>query len=489
MLSYSDWVQRLLVCLALFALPIPAQTTDQPLKIGSVTVQGSFRTRLEMWDWFDTGDAGQYAFSGNQLRLNFSQRKKRFDWFFELEAPFLLALPEDAVQPVPQGQLALGGTYYAANSRNRFAGMLFPKQGYLRFKNLFGDTRQSLRVGRFEFSDGAETTPANATLAWLKRERVSQRLIGPFGWSHVGRSFDGIHYVADTKKANVTFVGALPTRGAFQVDGWGNLNVGFGYLSLNGGFNRGKNAGDWRLFGIYYQDWRRIVKTDNRSAAARNADLANIRIGAFGGHYLHTVETSAGDLDFTLWGVLETGKWGRLDHRALAGIAEAGWQPNFAPRLKPWLRAGYSHTSGDSNPNDNRHETFFQFLPTPRPYARTPFFDMINNNDLSASLLLRPHRSITLRSEFHSLSLAQANDQWVLGGGAFQPWTFGYVGRPSGGAQSLANLWDINADWTINPHYSATLYYSRSPSKSVIRNIYPGATSANFAYVELNYKF
>jgi hypothetical protein len=30
--------------------------------------------------------------------------------------------------------------------------------------------------------------------------------------------------------------------------------------------------------------------------------------------------------------------------------------------------------SGDRNPNDNRHETFLQVPPTPRNYARYPFF-------------------------------------------------------------------------------------------------------------------
>ena len=59
--------------------------------------------------------------------------------------------------------------------------MLFLKQGWIRFKGLGGPAGQSLRVGRLEFNDGAEVTPANTALAALKRDRIAQRLIGASG--------------------------------------------------------------------------------------------------------------------------------------------------------------------------------------------------------------------------------------------------------------------------------------------------------------------
>ena len=209
-----------------------AQSGYQPVKLGGVTVSGSFRTRLEAWDWFEGAGNNSYAYSGNIFRLSFAQSAKRVDWQVELAAPFLLGLPDDAIAPGAQGAMGLGANYYSANDRQRNAFMVFPKQGYVRLKGLFGHEGQSLRLGRFEFSDGAEITPKDATLAVLKRDRVSQRLIGPFGWSHAGRSFDGLHYTAAGKKLNLQVVAALPTRGAFQVDGWGHMDVGFGYASF-----------------------------------------------------------------------------------------------------------------------------------------------------------------------------------------------------------------------------------------------------------------
>ena len=149
----------------------------KPLKSGKVVVTGSIRTRLEAWDWFqaDTGD-GTYAFSGNIFRISFAQSKENYDWQVEMAAPVLLGLPDNATQ----GQLGLGATYFASNSRSQSAANIFPKQAFVRFKNLFGDSKQSVRFGRFEFVDGAEVAPKNATLVAVKRDRISMRLIGHF---------------------------------------------------------------------------------------------------------------------------------------------------------------------------------------------------------------------------------------------------------------------------------------------------------------------
>src|SRR5208282_1245682 len=129
----------------------------------------------------------------------------------------------------------------------------------------------------------SEVTPQNPTLASVKKDRIVQRLIGNYGFSDAERSFDGFHYMYSTPDLNFTAVGSIPTRGVFQTDGWGWLHTGFLYTSLTGQVGAGKKAaGEWRLFAIYYDDWRHVLKTDNRATAARQADMGNIRIGTFG---------------------------------------------------------------------------------------------------------------------------------------------------------------------------------------------------------------
>ena len=60
---------------------------------------------------------------------------------------------------------------------------------------------------------------------------------------------------------------------------------------------------------------------------------------------------------------------------------------------------------GDNNPNDGQHGTFFQVLPTPRIYARFPFYNLMNNQDAFAEVVLRPHPKWTIRSDAHFLRL------------------------------------------------------------------------------------
>ncbi len=467
------------------------QPAPEPIKIGSAALTGSVRSRLENWQWFtpNSGDPG-YSFLGNHARLNLTHIGKTNDWTIELAAPVLLGLPDNAIAPGAQGQLGMGATYFAANDRARNTAMLFPKQVFIRMKGLFGSAASSLRVGRFEFQDGSEVTAKNPTMGVVKRDRVHQRLIGPFVFTHVMRSFDGAHYVYNKPKINYTLIGAFPTRGVFQVDGWGWMKTAFVYASATGQVQRGKtNTGEWRLFGIYYNDWRQVLKQDNRPAAARAADREHISVGTFGGHYVHVTETKAGPIDFLALGAGQTGKWGMLDHRAGMVDFEAGLQPKILPKLRPWLRGGYYYGSGDGNPADGKHTTFFQLLPTARPYARFPFFDMMNNEDIFGMVTLRPHPKLTLKSEVHGLRLANRNDLWYIGGGAFQPWSFGYQARNAGGAKGLANLYDVSGDVTMNARFAITLYYGYAQGKSVTQAIYPRGKDAHLGYVELNYKF
>ncbi len=454
-------------------------------KPGVIQFQATLRSRFEAWDWFQGEANNNYAFLGNLLRLSILQSTKTYDWQIELAVPFLLGLPDDAIAPAPQNQLGLGGNYYGANHNSRNTAMAFIKQGFVRFK---GET-QSVKVGRFEFIDGSELVPKNATLAFLKTTRVNQRLVGPFGFTHVMRSFDGMHYVWNAPAGNVTFVGAIPTRGVFQTDGWGWVEAGLGYLSFNKPLVKNKQAAELRLFGIYYQDWRKVLKTDSRSAAARRNDMGNIRIGSFGGHFLYTASGAPGAVDFLAWGLGQTGKWGVLDHRAGAVAVEGGFQPAILPKLKPWVRGGYYYGSGDSDPNDSKHGTFFQILPTARPFARFPFFNLMNNEDINAALIVRPHKNVSFSSEMHALRLTSRTDLWYQGGGAFQPWTFGYTGRAASGARGLATLYDLSTDLRVNAHLSFNVYYGYANGKSVMRTIYPKGKNGSLGFVEMNVKY
>jgi hypothetical protein len=148
------------------------------------------------------------------------------------------------------------------------------------------------------------------------------------------------------------------------------------------------------VFVIEYDDWRGVLKTDNQPPSLQAANTGNIVINTFGGHSIHALDTHVGTIDLMVWGLGQTGRWGVQKQRSGALDAEAGFQPKTT-RLKPWIRGGYTWSSGDDNPVDNTHGTFFQLLPTPRPYARFPFFNMMNIEDIYGSMILRPDSKVT----------------------------------------------------------------------------------------------
>jgi len=466
------------------------QSAATPIKLGDITVTGTFRARGYGWNWFEppSGDS-QYAYSGNLLRVNLTEQRKGWEWTAELAAPFLLGLPDNATATAPQGALGLGSNYYSANGNSQYSGMVFPKQLFVRFKGLGPSEASSLQLGRFEFNDGAELVPKNATLATLKHDRISQRLIGAFGWSDAGRSFDGVRFSYSKAANDFTVLAATPTRGVFQTDGWGWNRAAFGYAAFTHEWGHGKHAADSRLFVLDYGDWRDVLKTDNRPTAVRRGDTDNIRVETFGGHSLHAFTTKAGTIDLLGWGAAQTGRWGTQTQLAYALDFEAGIQPKLLPRLKPWLRGGFTVGSGDGNPGDSRHGTFFQVLPTPRPYARFPFFNMMNTEDRFGALILRPHAKITVSSEFHALRLSNRNDLWYTGGGVFQPWTFGYTGRATSGRRSLGNLYDTSIEYRATRRTTVTGYFGHAQGLAAIQQIYPNGQNADFGYVEAAFKF
>jgi len=445
------------------------------------------RSRYEKFDWFDAPNFNDsYGFTGTQLRLSALRSTPRLDIQIDGQGTLLTNLPRNSVAPPPQGALGLGANYFAANGSRE--GAVYVRQAFVRLKGLSGKGSFA-RLGRFEFNDGTETVAKNPTLAFLKTQRISQRLIGTFAFSHIGRAFDGAQFSSPTgKTGNFTAVVARPTQGVFQLDGNPEVKgTSFAY----GAFTNSKPNSDVRLFGLIYDDTRdppASVKVDNRPLAARTADNKAIRIYTIGANAIRTIPSRGGTTDLLVWGAVQGGDWGTQKHSANAFSLEAGFQPKGA-RFRPWLRAGLFRSSGDRNPLDNRHGTFFAPLYTPRLYARFPFFNELNNTDLFSSLILRPNTKTNLRLEYHNLRLTSARDLWYSGGGAFQNTSFGYAGRPSGGKPQLANLVDGSIDFNLDPQTTLSAYYGYAFGGQVIQNIYPNGKNGSYGFLEFSRKF
>lgn len=467
---------KVYICIALALIGLtPARAENWKLTT-------TMRTRLELYDFFEApGFENRYEFVGNLVRFAATKSSSRRDSIVELAAPALLGLPENAVAPGARGQLGLGATYFVAN-RGQDASV-FLKQAAVTFKKLDSDNL-AIKAGRFEFVEGQEVLTGDPVLDLLKRERIAHRLIGNFGFTHVQRSFDGLVLTRDAGKNQLTLMAGLPTVGVYDLDGMQTIeDVHVVYGAYNFRLPAAEKA-DARLFLIDYADARDVLKVDNRGLRARQLDSENVHVTTAGGHALKRL----GDTDLLAWGVVQGGDWGVLDHRAWAFALEAGRQwPKR--RWKPWLRAGVNRASGDDNPADGKHGTFFEVLPTPRIYARYPFFNPMNLNDAFVSLTVKPRANWTLRADVHDLHLTEANDLWYAAGGAFDRNVFGYAGRPSGGFSDLGTLVDASLDWKLDPRTTLTLYHGQHFGGEVIRSTFPDGDDAGFGYIEVTHRF
>lgn len=463
--------------------PEPAHNALHPVRFNLI-----YRSRAEGWEWFAAPPyENSYGYVDSLLRLSLSQSLMHWDWKVELSQPAILDAPSNAVAPGAQGQLGLGGTYYASSDNNSCPAAAFFKQGYIRYHFGGPHADRNIRIGRFEFFSGMEMHPRNSTLLWLQTRRIQQRLLGNFGFTNAQRSFDGADAHYGHGSWDITAFAARADQGVFNMNGNPEMNVDAQYLAFTQQAAHGHVL--WRAFAIGYHDGRTgITKTDNRPLAVRTADHHNIRLGTYGGDLIAVAPAGPGNFDFLFWGAYQNGSWGTQSDSAGAAAVEAGYQLTSV-RTAPWMRGGWFRGSGDNHPSDNKHGTFFQLLPTPRGYARLPFFNLMNNTDEFVSVIDKPARKLALRSDLHWLQLTSSGDLWYLGGGALDNKVFGFVGRPSNGRTALGTLADISADWAATRSLSAGFYYGYGWGKSVVTVIYPNGHRSQFAYGELDYHF
>lgn len=479
-----------------FALGLAAAAGGQTLPSwrDRVTFSLSNRVRGEFVDWFGppptTADgqpiqvgAERYNFFANRFRAGVRVLLPPVELNLQFQYTELANLPEDASLPPPIGNLGTGALYFANTKRSPQGEPVF-KQGTLTVRG----RGVTATFGRFEYRDGLEVVPSDATLAVIARTRIAERLVGPFDFTNVGRSFDGARIAYDTPDWNLTAFGSRPTQGGFEVSANRELDIELAGLAWT--LKRLPEAPpvNARVFYLYYRDGRdETVKVDNRPLTVREDDREPIAVSTIGANATTAIDAGPGIIDGLLWGVVQTGTWGEETHSAWAYAVEAGYQLPLVPAA-PWLRAGWNRSSGDDDAGDGRHRTFFQLIPTARTYARLPFFNLMNSSDAFVELLLRPHERVQIRTDFHWLRVTEGKDLWYSGGGATSNTFFGYAGSPAKGDRSLAALADISVTLTLHQRLAVEAYYGHAFGRAVVGGTFPGR-DADYGFLELTFTY
>ena len=442
-------------------------------------------TRVELWRYFEPppptptftpGDPST-AHIGNRLLAGLRWRRARLDTTLALQYVQFAGLPDDAIGP---GALGTGALYFD------HSGTSYSRQVYLKTASVAvrGIAKHlDVQAGRMPYTGGAENPSGIPKIETVKRQRLDSRLVGEFEWSLFQRAFDGIRADWASTGFRVTASAFQPTQGGFEdAAGVSMSDVRITSAVFTTAPGTAIPATELQVFTHRYRDRRAVAaRPDN---TGRTATAVDIGITAFGGHLVSARSAGNGESDTLLWAAGQVGDWYDEDHRAFAVAAEAGYQW-AKTRWAPWIRGGISWFSGDSDPQDDRHGTFFPMLPTVRRYSQSTLYSMANLRDVALQAVLRPRDTVTLRLDGHFLSLANPSDGWYAGSGATQESgrIFGYTLRPSGDVSRLMELVETSADWRVGPHWSVNGYVGIASSGPVVRRSFASGPAA-FFYLE-----
>lgn len=478
----------------LFMSGISAASAEQPL--GQINqylrVNGELLGSYEAWNYFRPALGGNNSYDlwvvRSRLGLTFSSDYA--DGFVQGQYSGLYGLPDDAVPP-SGGALGLGGGYFLAN-RTTGASNVFLKQGYLNFKfNKLGLPGGAVKVGRFELADGMEYRSGVAKFDALKKRRIAERMVGGFNAIYVGRTFNGFSAVYDQPGFNVTVSGVRPTQGNLTVQGQKEISdINIVYAALTSKKDSVLAGTEGRLYYLNYRDQRVSQVVDNRPLSARpQLNDEKLNIHTIGAHLLSLQSFGSGSFDALLMGAYQFGRWTNLSHRAWALDAEVGYQWNKLP-FRPWVRAVYYRSSGDDDAQDGQHRTFFSAVPSGRLYAKFPFYNQMNIQDIFLEFIVFPTEKSQFNINLHQLSLANVNDLLYTGlGASLKSGAFGYSGNATRGHKEIGQLVDIALIYNFNKHAMSRFYYGHALGGSAMKSIYPGKSNASIFLAEFSLFF
>jgi hypothetical protein len=146
----------------------------------------------------------------------------------------------------------------------------------------------------------------------------------------------------------------------------------------------------------------------------------------------------------------------RLDHQAYMVSAQGGYTLSQAAG-KPRLGLEYDLASGDSNPHDNKHETFDNLFPTNHKfYGYMDFISLQNIHDVRGIFQIKPLPRLSLAVEGHGFWLADTHDSFYTVGGVARGGTASTPGTGYGVNPNYSNF--VGTELDIIGGYAVTRF-------------------------------
>ena len=356
-----------------------------------LTVGGEIRGRYEFRDNAD--------FNANvNDTLSFISSRVRLHASYELTPDFAFFLQ------IQDSRLLGSEASTASNEKN-----LDLHQGYFMVKNLAGPL--ALTFGRQEMVYG------------------DSRLVGNFGWSNIGRSFDGLR---------LTYLQSL-----YRADFWAMVTKVFGpNTGPDPAFSPSNNESQ-QFYGLYssikadpvsiepylmyLRDTGNAAEVDASgnlvspitapAARGQNRVTIGLRINGKGGKGIGDAVDFTGEAAYQLGTMDARGTTPKSDISAYALAVKAGY--TLPLTLMPRLGVEYDRASGDKDPTDDRAQTFENLFPTNHiHYGIMDYVGWRNMQDLRFSLGIKPGKASGVGLDYHLFSLAEKADNWYRASGA-----------------------------------------------------------------------
>lgn len=344
----------------------------------SIEIGGQIRLRIENPDNFDLED-GKYdrdSFIYLRTRLGFKAVIQENLWAY-IQIQDSRIMGEEASTAADEEGLDL-------------------HQGWLEIHKMMG-TNLSLRLGRMELSYG------------------EQRLIGAFGWSNVGRSFDGGLLYMDSAFGRLDIFAAKVDEGSqpppvpqtgFEQDEEEIYGL---YLSLNTILPKGV----LQFYTFLHID---DIMNDSPVMAGADGDLSEYTVGlrattAF--KFLHFGAEGAYQFGSRDSGMPTGGGDETISAWALHARIYA--QPDIS--IKPKFGLELNIASGDDDPTDDKWETFDNLFPTNHnKYGYMDLLSWKNMQNLRIMTGVYPGK-FAFEVDYHFMRKMEAEDAWYKANG------------------------------------------------------------------------
>lgn len=323
-------------------------------------------------------------------------------------------------------------------------------QGYGEVRNILGFP-VDIRVGRQELSYGSE------------------RLIGAFGWSNTGRSFDADKITVHLNSFDVELFGAIVSDEARSDNDhtlWGIVGKYTGSKTLK-----------FQPYLFFDRDGRDSYVDEGGNAGKLKEYTA--------GAWLFWDVNDRFRID--LEGAKQFGDRGNDDISAWAG--HLGARYTFPSSTWKWEISGEGNiASGDVNPTDRTLETFDlnnNYPTNHNKYGYADLFAWKNMEDYRAGIAFHPFARTRVSVDYHYLRLNELNDAWYRANGMVLN---GLVGGTFTGNRKMGD----EVDLLIKHKYNDHLDFLGGWSVFLPDKVLPAtgtSDNANFFYLQSRYRF